>query len=89
MLEGRLPEVIRMIFSAMVVPYTLGIGAAYLIVRGMKKPDRGYIASGSVEVTPGFILKSFLIQMGMAMPVMMILNIPNTLKIQKTLIFPK
>lgn len=75
MLEGKLPQTVRLIFSAMMVPYTLGIGAAYLIVRGIKKQDIGQNTSVSVEVTPGFILKSFLVQMGMAMPVTMILNI--------------
>ena len=33
--EGRIPVIIRMILSSMVVPYTLGLGAFYIIVRGM------------------------------------------------------
>ncbi len=72
LLEGNVSVSIRMILSRMVVPYTMGLGAAYLIVRGMpmEKDSRDSL----LNVTPGLIFKAFLIQMGLSMPVIMIGN---------------
>ena len=75
-LEGKFPEIIRMIMSAVVVPYTVGIGACYLILRGMAIPDKSNDgALSSTAITPGLMFKAFLVQMGLSMPVIMILNI--------------
>lgn len=80
--KGKLPETLRMIITSMFVPYTLGIGAAYLILKGMKVPgSKGEEMSGMYEKTstPGFLFKSFLIQTGLSMPVILILNIINVI----------
>ena len=78
MLEGKLSESIRMLIGRMVIPYTVGIGAAYLILRGMRIPEEYKNDPDSpdyTKVTPGLILKAFLVQMGISMPVMMVFNI--------------
>ena len=72
LLEGHASDSIRMILSRMVVPYTLGLGASYLIVRGM--PMEKDSSDSLLNVTPGLIFKAFLIQMGLSMPVIMIGN---------------
>ena len=71
-LEGILPEVVRMIIKSMVIPYTLAIGAFYLVVKGMETiKDR----EAELSVMPLLILKSFLIQMGISMPLIIIVNL--------------
>ena len=77
MLEGKLPEVIRMIMKAMVMPYTVGLGACYLILKGMEIPGKNTDGDSKMlfDITPGFMLKAFLVQTGISMPVIMILNI--------------
>ena len=87
MLEGKFPEVIRLILRGMVVPYTVAIGASYLILRGMKvSGESGGEASDilgyenqRIVVTPGFIIKAFLVQTGISMPVILISNIILTI----------
>ena len=72
LLEGYVSDSIRAILSRMVIPYTLGFGTAYLIVRGMPKGnDSGKLR---LNVTPILFIKAFLIQMGLSMPVIMIGN---------------
>ena len=39
LLTGKFPETVRMIISSMIIPYTLGMGAAYLILRGMRNQE--------------------------------------------------
>ena len=84
MLEGKLSETIRMIISHMLVPYTVGLGAFYLIVMGMPVPEKtkSSVSVGNNDIhdtkkilSTGFMLKAFLVQMGISMPVMMIFNI--------------
>ena len=87
MLDGKLPDVIRLIIRSMIVPYTVALGACYLIIRGMEVScEYGGGTSGVLEneiqkisVTPGFIIKAFLIQTGLSMPVILICNIILTI----------
>lgn len=74
MLDGRLPELVRKILSGMVVPYTVGLGVSFLILLGMEVEVPGE-NSQVVSVTPGRLIKAFLVQTGLSMPVIMILNI--------------
>ena len=92
MLEGKLPEMIRLIIGSMVVPYTVSLGACYLIIRGMEVPEKyrrevsisGYsdmIGNDSREmsVTAELMIKAFLVQTGLSMPVILISNIILTI----------
>lgn len=75
MLAGVLPETVRMILASMVVPYTLGIGAFYLVIKGIPS---GSFQSGNdgsaLNPGPATIAKYFVIQTGLSFPVMFILN---------------
>ena len=71
-LEGLLPEVVRMIIRSMVVPYTLGLGAFYLVVKGMETIRE---REAELSVTPVLLGKGFLVQMGISMPLVIIVNI--------------
>ena len=76
MLEGKFPEIISMIMRAVVVPYTVGLGGCYLILKGMEIPEKNTGEySKTYDITPGLMFKAFLVQMGLSMPVLMILNI--------------
>ena len=72
LLEDVLPEIIRMVLSRMIVPYTLGIGASYLILKGMPS---GKDSLGNAPVSAGLIAKGFGVQMGYSMPLIVIVNI--------------
>ena len=65
--EGRIPVIIRMILSSMVVPYTLGLGAFYIIVRGM--PEACKKDSKTMN-----LFKCFIIQTGISFPCLMFVN---------------
>lgn len=87
LLTGKFPETVRMIISSMIIPYTLGMGAAYLILRGMRNQEsKSTEVPGMYDqpVTPGLMIKSFLIQTGLSMPVILILNIINILVLRNT-----
>lgn len=83
-LDGVLPEIVRMIINGMVIPYTVGLGACYLILRGMEVPEKSStnvsavnvpdLAEKKIAVTPVLIIKAFLVQMGLSMPVILISN---------------
>ena len=75
MLEGKLPEIVRMIINSMVIPYTVGLGACFLVLRGMEVTER----KSEVAVTPGVMAKAFLVQTGLSMPVILISNIILTI----------
>ena len=92
MLEGKLPEIVSMIMRAVIVPYTVGLGACYLILRGMLTPEKNTAGTSGIvsninesainkdskrlyDITLGFMIKAFLVQTGLSMPVIMILNI--------------
>ncbi|MBO4864228.1 MAG: CPBP family intramembrane metalloprotease [Eubacterium sp.] len=66
-----IPETFVLILRSMIVPYTLGLGACYLILRGMDKGEM----SGDIAPSPGLVIKGFFIQQGLAMPVIMFVNI--------------
>ena len=66
-----IPETLVLVLRSMVVPYTLGIGACYLVLRGMAKGE----LLGDMKATPGLVIKGFLVQQGLAMPVVIIVNI--------------
>ena len=70
LLEGRLPVMIRQVISSMIVPYTIGLGVFFLAVTGMpvKSPDQ------SLKPGAGTLLKWFVIQTGLAMPPLFIIN---------------
>lgn len=69
-LEGVLPVMVRMILSSMVVPYTAGLGIFRLIVLGMpvSRPRP------ALEVRPAGLMKFFVIQTGLSMPPLFIIN---------------
>ena len=82
MLEGKVPELIRLILNMMLVPYTLGIGLTYLILRGMEVPDRlkkDSTANDFKKVTFGFMFKGFCVMLGLSMPIMIIVNLISML----------
>lgn len=71
LLADVLPETLRLILKSMVVPYTVALGAFYLVVRGMPAT---YSVQGSIRPGPALIAKAFAVQTGFAMPVMFIVN---------------
>lgn len=77
LLEGVLPEIIRMVLMAMVVPYTLGLGAFFLVTLGMPRKD--FAATASMKPGIGTIAKYFVIQTGLSFPVMVAANAVQTL----------
>ncbi len=77
LLEGVLPEIARMVLMAMVVPYTLGLGAFLLVTIGMPRSD--YAVNASLKPGIGTIAKYFVIQTGLSFPVMVALNAALTI----------
>lgn len=77
LLEGILPEIARMVLMAMVVPYTLGLGAFLLVTLGM--PHSDYAAEAVMKPGIGTIAKYFVIQTGLSFPVMVAFNAVLTL----------
>lgn len=71
----KIPEVLVFIIRTMIVPYTLGMGGCYLIIRGMDKAEM----TGGLVITPGLLFKAFLVQTGLSMPVIIITNIICTI----------
>lgn len=71
LLEGVLPDMVRMILSSMAVPYTLGLGAFMLIAGGMKTSR----PAASLEVRPAGLMKLFVIQTGLSFPCLVAVNI--------------
>ena len=71
-LEGVLPATVRMILSSMIVPYTVGLGLFYIIVKGIP------VQQGNVP-HPGFgageTLRFFVIQTGLSFPCLVAVNI--------------
>lgn len=67
----KIPEALVLVIRSMVVPYTLGLGGFYLILKGMQTGT----VDGTMTATTGLIVKAFLVQTGLAMPVIMIVNI--------------
>ena len=72
LLEGILPEIIRMIIASMVIPYTLGLGAYLLVTLGM--PHIPLSKTGTLKPGAGTIAKYFAIQTGLSFPVMIVIN---------------
>lgn len=72
LLEGAVPRLPRMVLASMIVPYTIGLGAFYLIVRGM---EANAPAGGTAGVSPAAIGRYFVIQSGLSFPVIVIANI--------------
>ena len=71
LLEGVLPVTLRMILSSMVVPYTVALGAFYLVAAGM--PVTHF--EGTRKIGIGGILKFFVIQTGLSFPPMIAVNV--------------
>ena len=67
----KVPEVVNLVITSMILPYTVGLGWVYLMLRDLKS---GEIFS-SIKPTPGLIAKSFLVQTGLSMPVVIVVNI--------------
>ena len=67
----RIPEVLGLFLRSMLIPYTLGLGVCYLILRGMEKGE----ILPQMNVTPGLIIKGFFAEIGMAIPCVFIVNI--------------
>ena len=81
-LEGVLPVIVRKILSSMVVPYTLALGAFYLIVMGIPVSEAKMTCG---KVSAGSILKYFVIQTGLSFPCIVAVNIVfNILGLQMT-----
>ena len=76
-LKGTLPDILRMIMKSMVIPYTLGLGAFFLVAGGIS--SSGF--PKSEELKPGFstIIKYFVIQTGLSFPVMFLASIVQKL----------
>ncbi len=66
-----MPEALRLVISSMIVPYTVGLGLSFLLVKGMEDGE----LSGDLDATPGLIGKAFLVQTGLALPIVFIVNI--------------
>lgn len=71
----KIPEVLVCVIRCMIVPYTLGMGGCYLIIRGMDKAEM----TGGMVMTLGLLFKAFIVQTGLSMPVIIIINIICTL----------
>lgn len=72
LLEGTAPQLLRMALASMVVPYTIGLGAFYLIVRSMEKSAP---SGDTMDIAPSAIGRYFVIQSGLSFPVIVITNI--------------
>ncbi|RVU98487.1 CPBP family intramembrane metalloprotease [Coriobacteriales bacterium OH1046] len=71
-LEGAVPRLPRMVLASMIVPYTIGLGVFYLIVRSMEARTP---SEGAMGVSPAAIGRYFVIQSGLSFPVIVITNI--------------
>lgn len=67
----KMPEALVLIIRSMVVPYTAGLGACYLILKGMEIGP----VDEAMEATPGLIVKAFFVMIGLALPVETVINI--------------
>ena len=70
-LSERIPEVVVMIITSMIIPYTVSLGAFYLIVRNMEKATP---RCPEIKPGPARLLKLFIIQCGLTIPVMIPVN---------------
>lgn len=68
--ENHIPVFLNQVINSMVVPYTIALGAFYLIVRGMKKGK-----CNNEKMTVSDMAKAFVIQSGFSILPMMILNV--------------
>ena len=71
LLKGVLPDVVRMILSSMVVAYTVALGTCCLVLIGM---PRG-LPEPKEKITAWLILRGFIVQTGLAMPPLFLINI--------------
>lgn len=76
-LEGLLPDTLRMILAAMVIPYTLGLGAFWFVAGGI--PKGGVPEAEKVSPNVLTIAKYFVIQTGLSFPVMVLASIIQNL----------
>jgi membrane protease YdiL (CAAX protease family) len=83
MLEAHMSDNLMLIVRSMVVPYTVALGAFFLLVMGMEKGNdeadgkEADIYASNLSVR--FMLKALLIQLGISMPVTIIVG--NILRI--------
>ena len=68
--EG-IPDIVILILSSMIVPYTLGL-AGFLAVTGRMEK---IMPKAEIPVTSALLLKSLIIQVGLSIPVIMVINI--------------
>ncbi|MCR5769615.1 MAG: CPBP family intramembrane metalloprotease [Butyrivibrio sp.] len=70
-LPKRIPEIITLIVETMIIPYTVGLAGFFAIAGNMEKKS----PEAEIQVTSGLILKSLIIQLGLSIPVVTVINI--------------
>jgi len=76
LLEGVLPDHLRMILSSMVVPYTIGLVLFFIVTAGMARKDAVDIAEGEMIKPDAWkMVKFFVIQTGLSYPCMVAASI--------------
>ena len=61
-----------LVLKSMVIPYTLGLGAFLLVCKGM--PSEDLIPDEKLRPSAGLILKSFIVQTGLSVPLLFFIN---------------
>lgn len=84
LLEGRVPDIVRMVAASMVIPYTVALGAFFLVTLGMKEGPVEDAVSTPIKLDFSNIVKYFVIQTGIAFPGMFVINIVLTVMGKET-----
>ena len=84
LLEGRVPDIVRMVVVSMVIPYTVALGAFLLVTLGMRRSPVEDNISIPFKMSFGNIVKYFIIQTGIAFPGMFVINIVLTVMGKET-----
>jgi len=71
-LKGVLPVTVRMMISSMVVPYTVGLGLFYIMVRTIPAPQG---IETRQKLGAGSIVRFFVIQTGLSFPCMVAVTV--------------
>lgn len=71
LIEGKMPEVLKLVAESMLIPYTVSLGMFFLVVIGIKKSE----IKGEKKADAKMIIKAFIIQTGFSMPVIIFVNV--------------
>ena len=70
-LPERIPNIVMLILGTMIVPYTVGLAGFFVVAGRMEKR----CPQAEIPVTCALLLKSLIIQLGISIPIVAVINI--------------